>query len=290
MVDRLTRRGFLVGGAVLFITGCTRKATTSADQVGYRSAIPPYQGSKRTGAAAGGIWYSVAPGDTLSSIARRSAVDVTVIARANGLSGPQLQPGSRLWLPGASTMAEDALTQGDGPDVDDPDAPLRPHPGTYDLVKREEWTTARIKGNNYLMGGVDRITVHHTGEHPGMEGIPEIEVIQRIERYHRDERHWAAIGYHYLVGKTGKVYEGRPVKYQGAHVSGANEHNLGISVIGDFMHQLPNPEQLGALKAFLTDSRNRFSVAKGRVYGHRELGKSVCPGDALFAWVTAYRA
>jgi LysM repeat protein len=287
MVDDLSRRGFLVGGAVLFITGCGRTARSSASAAD-RSAIPPYAGSLRTATAAG-LWYRVEAGDTLTSISRRSGVDIADISRANGLTTPQLQPGIQLWLPGsAGITAEPVALDGDG--AGGPPRTAARRPGTYDLVDRSEWAKTPVKGNNYAMNGVKRITIHHTGEHPGLEGIPEIEVIQRIERYHQNERHWAAIGYHYLVGKTGKVYEGRPVKYQGAHVSGENEHNLGISVIGDFMHQLPNADQLGALEAFLSDTRKRFGVAKSRIYGHRELGNSVCPGDALFRWVTGYRA
>ncbi|MBA2480195.1 MAG: N-acetylmuramoyl-L-alanine amidase [Planctomycetes bacterium] len=285
MVDELTRRGLLVGGAVLFITGCSRTARTSAGATA-QPTFPPYAGSLRTPAVEG-LWYRVAAGDTLASISRRSGVEVGEIARANGLTDAALKPGTPLWLPGATTIAATAGVE----DPEDAAPPARARrPGTYELVERSGWTDNPVRKNNYRMNGVKRITIHHTGEHPGLEGIPEIEVLRRIERYHQNERKWAAIGYHYLVGKSGTVYEGRPAKYQGAHVSGANEHNLGISVVGDFMRKLPNPEQLAALDAFLTDTRERFSVPKSRVFGHRELGKSDCCGDALFRWIQTYRA
>lgn len=159
----------------------------------------------------------------------------------------------------------------------------------YRLVPRSAWAREPVKGNNNPMGRVLRITVHHTGEHAGLVGLPDVEVIQRIEHYHRSPkpngRGWACIGYHYLVGKDGRVYEGRPDRYQGAHVSGANENNLGISVIGDFMDHLPNAAQLGALAAFLADMQRKHQVAARRVHGHRDLGRSECPGDRLYAWL-----
>jgi hypothetical protein len=184
-----------------------------------------------------------------------------------------------------------------GPIAPPPDAPLPlpepdippPAPGRYVLVPRSSWAKAPIRSNNQPMNGVSRITIHHTGEYAAWADIPDVEVVRRIDRYHREDRRWCAIGYHYLVGKDGRVYEGRPVQYQGAHTLSANEHNLGISVIGDFREKLPNSAQLAALAKFLDDQRIRFRVGKARVYGHRDLHKSICPGNALYAWLRKYK-
>jgi N-acetylmuramoyl-L-alanine amidase len=70
-----------------------------------------------------------------------------------------------------------------------------------------------------------------------------------------------------------------------------NENNIGISVMGDFTSKLPSPRQLAALQGFLEDSRDRFKVGRNRVYGHRDLNRSECPGEALYAWLRkGYRA
>ena len=291
MRDSLTRRQVLIGGAILLVTGCARQSRSAKTTP--TQEFPPYDlGGATARPNQGGLWYQVAAGDTLSSIARRSGVEVEAIAQANSLPSAQLSPGQRLWLPGATALGDDPLARVNAPQEEPSDEPVvqANGKGGYELVKRSDWTSVPIKGNNVAMNGVQRITVHHTGEHPGLEGVPEVEVLRRVEHYHQTERHWCAIGYHYIVGKGGRVYEGRPIRYQGAHVSGANEHNLGVSVVGDFMRKLPNAAQLSALDAFLTDSRLRFKVPKSRVYGHRELGQSQCPGDALFGWVRQYRA
>ena len=173
-----------------------------------------------------------------------------------------------------------------------PAMPAQPAPlagNGYVLVPRSAWTSQPIKGNNNPMGSVTRLTVHHTGEHGSWSDLPDTEIIQRIEAYHRNEKNWAAIGYHYLVGKDGRIYEGRPVMYQGAHVSTQNENNLGISVIGDFMNHLPSERQLASLSTFLNDQRRKYGVGLGRVYGHRDLHASLCPGNALYAWVCKYK-
>ena len=175
-----------------------------------------------------------------------------------------------------------------------PGAPIK-QPATvqgngYTIVKRSAWTDLPVKGNNNPMGTVTRITIHHTGEHGNWADLPDTEIVQRIEKYHRNEKEWAAIGYHFLVGKDGRIYEGRPARYQGAHVSTQNENNLGISVIGDFTDRLPSDRQLSALTSFLNDQRRLYGVGKSRVYGHRDLHASLCPGAILYAWVKRYKA
>ena len=51
--------------------------------------------------ATGGVRYTVRPGDTLSAIGARFGVGYQAIARANGISNPNLiHPGQRLVIPG----------------------------------------------------------------------------------------------------------------------------------------------------------------------------------------------
>ena len=127
-------------------------------------------------------------------------------------------------------------------------------PGTYRFQARHTWTHPSVGSNHNKMNGVRKITIHHTGEHPGLEGLSDREVIRRVESYHRNERKWAAIGYHFIIGKDGTVYEGRPATIQGAHVSRNNPHNLGVSVMGDFQRKLPTQAQLQSLTALPANS------------------------------------
>lgn len=228
------------------------------------------------------MWYRVESGDTLSSISRRCGLSVDSIADANRLGSPLIKPGQRLWLPGADHLDVDPLEHV---------APRRAAvaAGGYNLVKRSQWTTAKVGRNCTRMGKVSRLTVHHTGEHEGFRGKSDVEIVRMMDRYHREGRNWSSIGYHYIVGRDGSVFEGRPCTIQGAHVAHNNPNNIGISCIGDFNRKLPTAPQLGALTSFLEDQRRRYGVAKGRVYGHRELNASVCPGDELMAWVKGWR-
>ena len=47
-------------------------------------------------------------------------------------------------------------------------------------------------------------------------------------------------------------------------------------------------QQLKALKAFIDDQAARFNVPKSRIYGHRDIKPTICPGDHLYAWLQVY--
>jgi hypothetical protein len=52
-----------------------------------------------------------------------------------------------------------------------------------------------------------------------------------------DNRGWQDIGYNFLIGGDGNVYEGRGWGIWGAHVPRYNSKSIGICVIGDFQSE-----------------------------------------------------
>lgn len=49
-----------------------------------------------------------------------------------------------------------------------------------------------------------------------------------------DHNHWDDIGYNFLAGEDGNIYEGRGWGIKGAHSPSYNAISLGICLIGDF--------------------------------------------------------
>lgn len=239
-----------------------------------------------------GSVLSASSGSSASGVSRRAlllAAASVVIAGCGSRKSMDPMAGVRMHPENGGTNRAPAPDTSPAPTPSMPAKPEVISGNGYVVVKRSAWTNQPVKGNNNPMGAITRITVHHTGEHGNWADLPDVEIVQRIETYHRNEKEWAAIGYHYLVGKDGRIYEGRPVKYQGAHVSTQNENNLGISVIGDYTDHQPSARQLAALDAFLDDKRKAYGVSRARVYGHRDLHASLCPGDSLYAWVKKYK-
>ena len=88
---------------------------------------------------------------------------------------------------------------------------------------RSRWRARPRRGNILRMRNVSRITVHHAAGKPNWT-ISERDVadsIRKIQRYHQTENGWADIGYHYVIDRAGRVWQGREIKWQGAHAGGS---------------------------------------------------------------------
>ena len=167
---------------------------------------------------------------------------------------------------------------------------VRPPPA-YRIVRRSEWGAEPLKDNHDPMARVTRITLHHTAEVAGMGTRTDAELMKGIQDFHRNTRGWADIGYHWVIGLDGNVYEGRALNVQGAHAGGGNNlENLGISVIGDFTKALPGSQQLRTTERFLAAQLAAYRVPVTELYGHRDWKPTACPGDALYAWLERFKA
>lgn len=151
------------------------------------------------------------------------------------------------------------------------------------VIPRREWATAdTIIARTNPMSGVERITIHHDGMPPvliqsRMDAARRIDLIRRAHV----NNGWADIGYHYIIDPLGNVWEGRPLRFQGAHVKIANERNLGVLVLGNFMDQRPTPLATTALDRFVAAQMRAHRVSLWSVHTHQELSPTACPGVHL---------
>ena len=166
------------------------------------------------------------------------------------------------------------------------------------VIPRSNWKArSTIKSRATPMSRIFRMTVHHSGEPGGISTISKwgsAREILRIQRYHQSERAWADIGYHYVVDRDGRVWQGRPVSYQGAHAKGdANRGNIGIVVLGNYSYrkQTLTIKQRDSLKLLVLKLGQYFSIPPGRLYTHGEIlpGHTTCPGPHLTAYTRTLR-
>lgn len=160
------------------------------------------------------------------------------------------------------------------------------------LLPRSWWTKAGpIRSKINPMNGVTRITVHHEGYTPVWftDAASTRDRIEQMRNIHTRDRRWGDIGYHYILDRAGRIIEGRSIAYQGAHVSRQNPHNVGVLLLGNFEKQSPSRAQLGSLQKMLRHLMLTHRVPVRRVYTHRELGPTVCPGRNLHPRVASLR-
>jgi hypothetical protein len=160
------------------------------------------------------------------------------------------------------------------------------------LMRRSEWTdlpprTWRMRAARDF----DRLTVHHAGN--GIEkAVSENAVMHKLDGVlaaHMNRR-YGDVGYHFVVDYAGRVWEGRSLAYEGAHVAYQNEGNIGIMLLGNFEKQKPSEAQWQACACLASALRDRFMIKRHRIYGHRDIGHSVCPGQYVYARVERLRS
>ena len=143
------------------------------------------------------------------------------------------------------------------------------------------------------------IVVHHTATKNGAEPFA---AVREIFRFHAKEKGWGDIGYHFLIGPAGRIFEGRKggETVVAGHAAGWNVGTIGISLLGNFSKTSPTAAALSSLEKLLSflakkhrlDLRGE-TLLKGKkkpvLLGHRDLNATDCPGEKLFREVVRLR-
>jgi N-acetylmuramoyl-L-alanine amidase len=180
-----------------------------------------------------------------------------------------------------------------------------------DFVSRAEWGASACPPRQRPdYGTVKAVIVHHTVSLNDYTPDEAPAIVLAICRYHRNSNGWNDIGYNALVDKYGVLYEGRAggldLPVVGAQAQGFNSSTAGIASIGDHTQVEATPATLSAIARYarwrlqmagqpltgavtLTSSggpESRYGagveVREQRVLGHRDVGKTACPGALLF--------
>ncbi|MFC5380244.1 N-acetylmuramoyl-L-alanine amidase [Aquipuribacter nitratireducens] len=166
--------------------------------------------------------------------------------------------------------------------------------------------------------GIEAATVHHTAGTNGYSRAASAGIVRGIYAYHTQSLGWCDVGYNFLVDRFGTVYEGRAggiaSAVRGAHAGGFNDRTFGVSAIGNY-ETAAAPEAMvraigqvigwklslfgrsAAGTTALTSaggSTSRYPsgqrVTLPRVFAHRDVGMTACPGRTLVAALGAVRA
>lgn len=122
------------------------------------------------------------------------------------------------------------------------------------------------------------------------------EDMREIDRWHREENGWKAIGYHYVIFRDGTITPGRPLDVIGAHCVGWNADSVGIALSGGKDSTMDTKfEDLYTEKQAASLSSLCYAITRLwpgiPVKGHRDHPKAhrTCPGFDAGAWWTVER-
>lgn len=117
------------------------------------------------------------------------------------------------------------------------------------------------------------VVVHHSVEYE----TDDITTVREIQALHMDDRGWADIAYHFAVGQSGQVFEGRALNARGTHVEGYNTGSVGVVFLGDFDAGFPTPTQLEEGRRLINWLALRLELT--HLASHHDFNEdTVCPG------------
>lgn len=175
--------------------------------------------------------------------------------------------------------------------LDAPPAIATPTPAAGNVIPRAQWAgSTPVPALMNPMLPVRYITVHHDGMDPfyGSDVRSTADRLERIRRAHRDKG-WGDIGYHFAIDRDGRVWQGRPLSWQGAHVKDHNEGNIGVVTLGNFDRQAPSAPQIAALNRHVSMLMRQYRVPMTNVKTHQEWAPTACPGTNLQRYMVAVR-
>lgn len=124
------------------------------------------------------------------------------------------------------------------------------------------------------MRSIDKIIIHCSATKEGKDFSAA-----DIDTWHK-KRGFRCIGYHFVITLDGRLQVGRPVEEIGAHVSGHNQHSIGICYIGGLdkngkAKDTRTAAQKESMYKLLRILHSKFP--KATIHGHREFANKACP-------------
>ncbi|GFH36028.1 hypothetical protein SCWH03_22500 [Streptomyces pacificus] len=199
-----------------------------------------------------------------------------------------------------------------------PSARAQAPAGAPPMTMRAGWGAdeSKVGGPPTYNSTTKAMFVHHTAGSNTYQCADSPAIVRAVFTYHVAGQGWNDIGYHFLVDKCGRIFEGRaggidrPV--QGAHTYGFNVDTSSVSVIGDYSTADATPAARDAVARLaswklglyglavdgtttLTASTDNGRFRRGervtlpRLPGHRDAYPTECPGARLYADLPAIR-
>jgi len=156
--------------------------------------------------------------------------------------------------------------------------------GCPNIVSRSEWGARSTTVANLKKNPPTYVVIHHSANPQSCTSKAACSaMVKSFQNSHIDNNHWEDIGYNFVVGEDGNVYEGRGWGKLGSHAPGYNSKSIGICIIGTFTSRKPNDAALQAVKDLISCgvSQNKIS-SDYNLIGHRQAKRTECPGDKLY--------
>ena len=184
------------------------------------------------------------------------------------------------------------------------------------VISRAEWGAPGQICTPDVASGLVGAVLHHTAGSNSYSTIAGAEAQIRSDAAYHESLGWCDLGYNFVVDKWGNIYEGRAGSMTqaviGVHAGGFNTGTVGVAMLGTYDAAPSQATQQAVaqiigwrLGAYGIDPRGSMTYSTGvgensrfinttvvlpRVFGHRDVAYTACPGNGGEAALPAIRA
>lgn len=151
------------------------------------------------------------------------------------------------------------------------------------IIDRSRWGGQQTLSVEYVIIPVKNIIIHHTVTGECSTENECSSTLRNIQNFHMEQLEFHDIGYNFMIGGDGNVYQGVGWHRIGAHTRGYNSRSIGIALIGDFSDNLPSQKMLQALKDLLACGVEIGEIDRNyKLFGGRQVSGTASPGTRLY--------
>lgn len=152
------------------------------------------------------------------------------------------------------------------------------------MIRRVQWLAQPPTGIiNNLTLPVSIVIIQHSATESCETQAKCVFLTRNIQTFHIEGQKWSDIGYNFLIGGDGAVYEGRGWTKEGAHTYSYNSVSLGIAFIGTYIEEAPPPIMLNTFDQLIEYGiKLKYLTSDYKILAHRQLIATESPGQAFF--------
>ncbi|XP_069701748.1 peptidoglycan recognition protein 1-like isoform X2 [Periplaneta americana] len=152
------------------------------------------------------------------------------------------------------------------------------------IITREEWHAAEAKYVKQLRHPTPFVEISHTATPACYSPVKCSARMKNIQDYHMStEIGLPDIGYSFVLGGDGNVYEGRGWDATTMHIGFVKQCNIGISLIGNFVSDTPTNGQLKAVKDLIELGVKLGKIDENyKLVAMNETINTMSPGSVLY--------
>ncbi|PSN48383.1 hypothetical protein C0J52_21009 [Blattella germanica] len=151
------------------------------------------------------------------------------------------------------------------------------------LINRRMWLAQPpLEQAEELQHPLKYVVILHTATEECLKQSDCVFMTRHIQNFHIEGYGWWDIGYSFLIGGDGNVYEGRGWDHMGAFAKGYNHLSIGIALIGTFTNVLPSELQLRTLDYWIEEGVRLGKISPDyKILTHQQLSRTTSPGTAF---------